>query len=478
MSTETPIIADVLANRYASLAMKKIWSSSGKILLEREFWIAVMKAQKELGISIPQEAIQAYEQAKDTIDLERIHQREKILRHDVKARIEEFCDLAGYQHIHKGMTSRDLTDNVEQLQIQRSLRLIATKYVALLDQFARHAKQYASTLVVGRTHNAPAQPTTLGKRLAMFGEEMLIAFHRLEHLLEQYPLRGIQGATGTQLDQLILFENDPKALQQFIERIRLHLGFSSVMNAVGQIYPRSLDHEVVHSLFQLSSGVSNFAKTLRLMAGHDLATEGFIEGQVGSSAMPHKMNTRSCERINGFHVIINGFVNMLMGISGDQWYEGDVSCSVVRRVALPGAFFAIDGQLETALTVMKEMGFYEALLAEELAKYLPFLASTFILMEGVKQGGQREELHKAIKEHTVNIAKQMRVSPKEIDDLTEKLGMDQRIPLTQENIQQILLTPQNFIASAKQQALAFHQEVSHLLKKYPSAREYTPDLLL
>ena len=208
MSSDKTPIPDVLAQRYASVAMCEIWSESGRILLEREFWIAVMKAQQELGVAIPTEAIAAYEQVKEQIDLPRIEKRERLLRHDVKARIEEFCHLAGHEHIHKGMTSRDLTDNVEQLQIVRSLQLIRVKYVASLHALARWAERYQSLMLVARTHFVPAQPTTLGKRMAMFGQEMLLAFDRLETLVDSYPMRGLQGAVGTRLDQWILLENE------------------------------------------------------------------------------------------------------------------------------------------------------------------------------------------------------------------------------------------------------------------------------
>jgi len=478
MSIDKPVIPNVLASRYASLEMCKIWSAEGRILLERELWIAVMKSQKELGIDIPDEAINAYENVKTQIDLESINRRERTLRHDVKARIEEFCDLAGFQHIHKGMTSRDLTDNVEQLQIIQSLRLIRTKYIAALQRLAKWSTSTRSLMIVGRTHNVPAQPTTLGKRLAMFGQEMLLAFGRLDHLVQNYPLRGLQGATGTQLDQKVLLNNDADALTQLTEKIQHHLDFTHALNAVGQVYPRSLDEDTVHCLYNLSSGISSFAKTLRLMAGHDLATEGFKKGQVGSSAMPHKMNTRNAERINGFHNILNGYVNMLMGLSGDQWNEGDVSCSVVRRVALPGAMYAMDGQLETLLTVLEEMGFYEEIIAQELSRYLPFLASTSILMESVRKGCGREETHEAIKEHSVSVAQALRNGQITQNDLPQRLANDPRIPLSLEEIQSILNNPENFIASATQQVDAFVQEVEQLVRQYPEGADYQPQPLI
>ena len=181
------MIPDILASRYSSTKISAIWSPKGKVRLEREFWIAVMKAQRNLGVDIQQSAIEAYEEVLEQIDLESIAGRERKLRHDVKSRIEEFCELAGHEQIHKGMTSRDLTDNVEQLQILRSLRLLRSKTVAVLHQLSLWSLGSKEIMLVARTHNVPAQPTTLGKRLAMFGEEIMFALKRLDHLIENEP---------------------------------------------------------------------------------------------------------------------------------------------------------------------------------------------------------------------------------------------------------------------------------------------------
>ncbi|HIL88364.1 MAG TPA: adenylosuccinate lyase, partial [Deltaproteobacteria bacterium] len=457
-SESKPEIPDILALRYASTAMCAIWSPEGKVRLEREFWIAVMRVQQSLGVAIPEAAIAAYEQVRSQVDLASIAERERILRHDVKARIEEFCALAGHEYVHMGLTSRDLTDNVEQLQVLRSLDLLRTKAVAVLLRMADWASRTRSLLLVARTHNVPAQPTTVGKRLAMFGEELLQSLQRLDHLAETYPVRGLQGAVGTQLDQWQLL-GDGEKVQQLTEQIRTHLKCPASLNAVGQVYPRSLDAEAVQALFTLSAPLSSLAKTLRLMAGQGLASEGFRKGQVGSSAMPHKMNTRTCERIGGFHQILNGFANMLMGLSGDQWNEGDVACSVVRRVALPGAFFAADGQLEAALTVLEEMGFYEAAIQAEVERELPFLATTALLMEAVQRGSGREAAHEVIKEHAVATAQELRDGVRANNNLPERLASDKRLPLALEDIREVLDDPERFVGSAPQQVDAFGEKV-------------------
>ena len=471
-------IPNVLAGRYASDAMKSIWSAEGRIVLEREFWIAVMKAQKDLGLDIPQEAIDAYERVKSQVDVESINARERITRHDVKARIEEFCDLAGHQHIHKGMTSRDLTENVEQLQIWRAMCIIRDKAVAVLDRMAKCAGGWRDLVLAARTHNVAAQASTLGKRVAMFGEEIVHWAWAWVSIMDRYRVRGLKGAVGTQLDQLSLFAKNADTVRLLEERICAHLGIASKWMNVGQVYPRSLDFEVISGLVGLSSGPSSFCKTWRLMVGHELVTEGFAKGQTGSSAMPHKMNPRSCERVNGFHAILKGHLNMIGGIIGDQWNEGDVSCSVVRRCVLPDAFMAADGLFETFLTVPDQMGVYEPVVRTELNRYLPFLMTTTIMMAAVKRGVGREEAHEVIKEHAVAVSNDLRNGAIPQNDLLDRLGADARLKLTREEIQEIYDANAGDTGMAAQQVDAFVDMVAELAGRYPEGVGYTPGAIL
>ena len=475
--TTAPAIPNVLAERYASAAMKDIWSQTGRVKLERDFWIAVMKGQRDLGVPIPAEAIKDYERVKDTIDLASIDKRERITLHDVKARIEEFSDLAKRQFIHLGLTSRDLTENVEQLQIFRALKSVHFKASAALIALGRQAEAHRDLMITGRTHNVPAQPTTLGKRLAMFGQELLVAYTRIEELLARYPVRGLKGAVGTQLDQLTLLGGNADKVDQLETRVLRHLGFRASLIAVGQVYPRGLDVEVVTALHQLASAAASCATTLRLMAGAGLLTEGFQEGQVGSSAMPHKVNARNCERICGFATILSGYVTMTTGLAGHQWNEGDVSCSVVRRVALPDAFFAIDGLLETFLTVLRQMEVFPAAIATENERNLPFLATTTILMEAVKRGAGRETAHEAIKEHALAAAKALRSGGGDAD-LLSRLAGDKRIGLGKKALQGILSENARFVGAAPHQVDAFLDEVKPLAKKHKGAADYKPSRLL
>jgi adenylosuccinate lyase len=471
-------IPNVLAERYATAPMRALWSPEGKVRLERDYWIAVLKGQRDLGIPVPEGVIEAYEKVKDQVNVAAIMQRERITRHDVKARIEEFCDLAGHEHLHKGMTSRDLTENVEQLQVFRSLLEIRTKSVAVLAGISRRAAETRDIPLTARTHNVAAQVTTLGKRLAMFGEEMLLAFGDLQNVIATYPARGLKGAVGTRLDQITLFNGDAAKASELESRILHHLGMPAAFGAVGQVYPRSLDMQVIASLCQVASGPSSFARTLRLMAGQELASEGFAKGQVGSSAMPHKMNSRSCERVNGLHVILKGYLAMAAGLAGDQWNEGDVSCSVVRRVMLPDAFLALDGLLETFLTILDQMEVFDSVIEQELMRYLPFLLTTTVMMEAVKSGAGRETAHEVIKEHAVQVAKDMRTGKVRENDLLVRLVHDARLTLTEADMQRIVEAGKANAGDAPQQVDAFCGRVSAIAKEFPEAAKYQPGVIL
>lgn len=475
---EPASIPNVLATRYASREMAQLFSPQNKIVLERQLWIAVLRAQKELGLDIPEEAIEAYEACVHQVDVASIDKRERVTRHDVKARIEEFCALAGHEHVHKGMTSRDLTENVEQMQIRQALTLVRDRVVAALSKMANVAGEHASMVISGRSHNVPAQATTVGKRIANSGQEMLVALDRLENLIDRYPLRGIKGPVGTQQDMLDLFDGDEAKVLELETNIARHLGFSHVLNNVGQVYPRSLDLDVISTLFQAAAGPSSFATTLRLMAGAELGTEGFKKGQVGSSAMPHKMNSRSCERINGFKVVLSGYLTMATGSSGEQWNEGDVSCSVVRRVMLPDAFFALDGLFETYLSVLAELGFYPEVIEGELRRYLPFLATTKILMATVRKGVGRETAHEAIKEHAVAVALEMRERGRRENDLLDRLAADERLPLDEHELKSLIREPIEFVGMAQSQVQSFVDDVERVVNRYPQAAGYSPGAIL
>lgn len=474
MKREVP--PDILGERYASSKMTAIWSPRNKARYERELWLAALKAQAELGLSISAIELRAYEKAVYIIDLDSIAKRETKTRHDVKARIEEFNSIAsGYagknlELIHRGFTSRDLTENIEQLQILHALKLVREKTVSVLSRFINSAIEYKDINMCGRSHFIPAQVITLGKRFATLAEEMMITFDRLDYLISHYPLRGIKGPMGTQQDMVDLLESPEKA-RVLEQKVMEYLGFGDVFDSVGQVYPRSLDSEVVGTLHRLASAPGNFAKMIRLMAGLELAHEGFGEEQIGSSAMPHKVNSRTCERITSLLAVMAGFHVMINYLIGDQWFEGDVSCSAVRRVALPGSFFAIDGIFESTLTILDEMEIFPAMIEKELRHYLPFLSTTKILMAALKQGMDRETAHKIIKRHAQEAIKEIRDGGE--SRFIDRLLSDKGFVLNKEQLENIMAKPDHGLAEEQIEKVC--RKFDRIAARFPEALSYKPE---
>jgi adenylosuccinate lyase len=468
---------NILAARYASPEMVTLFSSQAQVFMERGLWIEVMRGQKDLGLPIPQEAISDYETVQDTIDLDSIRRREEVTHHDVKARVEEFDDLAGHQFAHMGMTSRDATENVEQMQVLNGFDIISDRTVSTLARFGLRALEFTELPMAGRSHNVAAQTITLGKRFSNFGEELLDGYDRLRTLRGKYQVRGIKGPMGTQQDMLDLFEGDESKVAELESRVAEALGFSGTLNSVGQIYPRSMDFDTVTALRQLVSGPSSFATTLRSMAGYELATEGFKPGQVGSSAMPHKMNAAKSERINSLKAVLSGHVVMASELAGNQWNEGDVSCSADRRVFIPDSFFATDGVLQTTMAVLDGFGAYPVVIEKELERYLPFLITTKALMAAVKAGVGREDAHEAIKEHATKVALEMREEGLAQNDLIDRLASDPRINIPKDTLGNAMTNPLELTGMARGQVATFVDNVQEIVMKKPELAEYKPTVV-
>ena len=426
------ITPNVLATRYATKEMVAIFDPINKITNERKFWITILKLQQKAGLPITDSDIKEYEKVIEKVDLDSIDKREIKTRHDVKAKIEEFNALAGVEKIHIGLTSRDLTENIELIQIKAGLELIEYRVLQTLFLLSEKISKYEKTYMVGRSHNVAAQVTTLGKRFASCAEELLFAHAALKELIARLPLRGIKGPVGTSQDALDAMGKDFVQLEKSIAD---EFGFENTWASVGQIYPRSVDFEVVAKLLQIASAPSSMATTIRLMAGSGLVSEGFKAGQVGSSAMPHKMNSRSSERINGMMVLLRGYNTMAADLAGDQWNEGDVSCSVVRRIVIPDSFYVLDGLLHTFMTILQEFGAFEEKIKNELDEQLPLLATTKLLMECVKAGMGREIAHQVIKKHSTI------TDPRE---LFSAIASEKEFPLSLEQMNKLIQNPSDF----------------------------------
>jgi adenylosuccinate lyase len=454
MSTTSNSTPNVLATRYATKEMVAIFDPINKIIAERKFWITILRLQKKAGLPITDSDIASYEKVINNVDLISIEKREKQSRHDVKARIEEFNDLAKCEKIHIGMTSRDLTENIELIAIRDGLNLIRKRTLETLFLLEKNITKYEKTYITGRSHNVAAQVTTLGKRFATCGQELLFSLTALEELINRLPLRGLKGPVGSGQDGISALGSS-KELKRLEDAIEKEFGFENTLTSVGQIYPRSIDFEVVSKLLQIASAPSSMATTIRLMAGSNLASEGFKAGQVGSSAMPHKMNSRSSERINGMMVLLRGYTTMASDLAGDQWNEGDVSCSVVRRVVIPDAFYVADGLLHTFMTILTEFGIFEENINKELTDQLPFLATSQILMSCVKAGMGREVAHELIKKHaTTNAA----------GNFFHALSSEKDFPLSMEQLNELIQNPADFAGSAIEQSRKVADEIGKITK--------------
>jgi adenylosuccinate lyase len=430
--------------------MVAIFDPVNKIINERKFWITILKLQQKAGLPITDSDIKAYEKVIERVDLDSIDKREMKTRHDVKARIEEFNALAGVEKIHIGLTSRDLTENIELIQIKAALELIEYRTLQTLFLLNEKINKYEKTYMVGRSHNVAAQVTTLGKRFASCAEELLFAHTALTELIARLPLRGIKGPVGTSQDALDAMGRNFAQLEKSIAE---EFGFDDTWDSVGQIYPRSVDFEVVSKLLQIASAPSSMATTIRLMAGSGLVSEGFKAGQVGSSAMPHKMNSRSSERINGMMVLLRGYTTMAADLAGDQWNEGDVSCSVVRRVVIPDSFYVLDGLLHTFMTILNEFGVFEETIKNELNEQIPLLATTKILMECVKAGMGREVAHQLIKKHSTSTT---------ADNFFEALAKEKEFPLSLDQLKNLITDPSFFVGEASEQSESVRKKIKKL----------------
>jgi adenylosuccinate lyase len=451
----------VLATRYATKEMVAIFDPMNKIINERKFWITILKLQQKAGLPIIDSDVAAYEKVIEKVDLASIDKREMKTRHDVKARIEEFNALAGVEKIHIGMTSRDLTENIELIQIRAALELIEYRTLQTLFLLNEKITTYEKTYMVGRSHNVAAQVTTLGKRFASCAEELLFAHSALKELIARLPLRGIKGPVGTSQDGLASIGKDYEKLEKSIAD---QFGFENTWISVGQIYPRSVDFEVVSKLLQIAAAPSSMATTIRLMAGAGLVSEGFKAGQVGSSAMPHKMNSRSSERINGMMVLLRGFNTMAADLAGDQWNEGDVSCSVVRRVVIPDSFYVLDGLLHTFMTILNEFGIFTENLEIELSEQLPLLATTKILMECVKSGIGREAAHEIIQKHATS------TTPSKF---FAAICSEKGFPLSLDQLNKLISNPADFAGLALLQALSVQEMITGRIQDKISKVELT-----
>jgi adenylosuccinate lyase len=379
--------------------MNEVWSPYYRIYLERCLWVLVMQLQAAEGVEIPPEAIEDYQINGLSVpyDLVAIAKIEARTKHDLRARLEYFNEQVGHSYAHWGLTSCDITENVSLMQIQTSLDHVQSQTRRVLSLLEGHINATRDVLCVARTHNQPAQATLLGKRFASFADEMLCGMGALQFARESQPCRGLSGAVGTGQDLISLLgshEAYERVNAGFIEA----LGFRCRKVSGGQIYARSEDLQWVTSLQQVVSGCLGLARLVRLESAYPRMWESFDDGQVGSSAMPHKRNPIISERICGLGVVLQGYQTMLEALPGQQWYEGDVSDSVTRRIALPGIFQTVDAILENTAHLLQDLDLSKDAYEAEFEDYRRACQTGEVLSAALRAGVDRDEAYRAIQD--------------------------------------------------------------------------------
>ncbi len=465
-----------LSSRNASPAMQAIWSPRHKFTTWRRLWLALAEAEKELGLPITDAQLAELRANVETVDLAKAAEYERKLRHDVMAHVHALGDQAPTARpiIHLGATSQFVNCNTELLQIRDALKLVADKLAAAIHQLAVFAAKWRDTPTLAFTHYQPAQPTTVGKRAALWAHDLAIALDEVEHRIASLKFRGVKGTTGTQASFVELFADFPDRDERIDKLDRLvtqKMGWApeSRFAVTGQTYPRVVDGLVVSSLAAVAAVAQKFATDLRLLANRKEIEEPFEKDQIGSSAMAYKRNPMRCERICGLSRFVIGMVSTPFTTAAEQWFERTLDDSSCRRLTLPEPFLALDGVLDLVINVASGLVVYEKTIAANLAAELPFMATENLLMAAVKQGHDRQELHEVIRRHSQAAA--ARVKGEGVaNDLLDRLRTE---PAFHDMDLAAVLDPRQFVGRAPQQVDQFIAEVVEpVRRRYTAALDY------
>ena len=421
--------------RYASPEMLYIFSPDMKFSTWRRLWISLAKAEMALGLPITQEQIDEMEANKDNIDYEVARKREKEVRHDVMAHVYTFGKVAPKAAgiIHLGATSAYVGDNTDIIQLREGLKLVRTKLVAVLDKLAGFADAHKSQPTLGFTHFQPAQLTTVGKRAALWMNELLMDLDEVEYRIENLRMLGSKGTTGTQASFVELFDGNDEKVKELERRIADDFGFAGVVPVSGQTYSRKIDAQALATLSGIAQSASKFATDLRLLQHLKEIEEPFEKNQIGSSAMPYKRNPMRSERICALsRYVICDSLNPAF-TSATQWFERTLDDSANKRISVPEAFLAIDAILNIMINVVSGLVVYPKVIHQRVMNELPFMATENIMMGAVKRGGNRQELHERIREHSMAAGK--RIKEEGLDnDLIDRIAADPMFGMTREEI--------------------------------------------
>jgi len=442
-------------SRYASKEMQEIFSADKKFRTWRRLWIALAEAEKELGLDITEEQIEELKKFKDDINYEVAEKMERDVRHDVMAHVHAYGEQCPKAKpiIHLGATSCYVGDNTDIIIMTEALRLIKKKLLIVISKLSEFALKYKDVPTLGFTHLQPAQPVTIGKRACMWIQDLLIDLDDLEHLLSTIKLLGSKGTTGTQASFMELFEGDSEKVKKLDLLIAEKLGFKSVYPISGQTYTRKLDSRVYNVLSGIAQSAYKFSNDIRILQNMKEIEEPFEEKQIGSSAMAYKRNPMRSERISSLarYVIVNALNPAIT--ASTQWLERTLDDSANKRISIPEGFLAVDSILNIYINVAGGLVVYPKVIEKHLMDELPFIATENILMEAVKRGGDRQELHERIRIHSMEAGKQVKVEGKK-NDLLERIAGDEMFGLTLDEIKK-LLNPKNFVGRAPEQVEEF-----------------------
>jgi adenylosuccinate lyase len=465
-----------LAARNAGPEMLKLFSPRHKFTLWRRLWVELARAQRELGISrISAEALSQMQAKLDLIDFDAAAAWEKRLRHDVMAHVHTFEEAAPAAKgiIHLGATSQFVVDNADLIIMRDALMLVANRLANAIDALANFAIQWKDLPTLGYTHFQPAQLTTVGKRAALWAQDLVLDLEEVEHRIGALKFRGVKGTTGTQASFLTLFEGDHEKVKELDRRVTERFGFEAGFAVTGQTYPRKVDAQVVCALAGVAASVHKFCNDVRLLAGMKQIEEPFEAEQVGSSAMAYKRNPMRCERATGLARFVIAMSDAPLQTAAEQWFERTLDDSSIKRLAIPEPFLAIDGCLQIVINVARGLVVYPKTIEAAVMAELPFMATEEILMAAVQAGGDRQTLHEVIRTHSLAAAEQVKMHAK-TNDLLERLKSDAafgRIDTRE------ILNPKRFIGRAPEQVQAFvHDVVDPLRARYAPQLGQQPEL--
>jgi adenylosuccinate lyase len=452
--------ASPLGQRYASPAMQALWGERRRIGLWRRLWLALMEVERELGLEIPERALAELRAHLDDADPERAAEHEKRLRHDVMAHIHHLGEQApaARPYIHLGATSAYVTDNADLVLMREGLQLLLGRVAAVLVAFSKLARRYRDVACLAYTHFQPAQLTTVGKRVTLWMQELLLDAEELLHRLATLQFRGVKGTTGTQASFLELFDGDDDKVRELDARVAQRMGFARVFPVTGQTYTRKLDAQVLSVLAGVAQSAAKFATDLRLLQHEGELLEPFESDQVGSSAMAYKRNPMRAERMTGLARFVIELEGNGWHTAAEQWLERTLDDSANRRLVLPEAFLATDAILVLGTNVVAGLEVREAVIARHVAAQLPFLATERLLMRGVKAGGDRQRLHEVIRTHSLAVAQAV-AEHGTANDLLERLARDPAFKTLRVAAPDDALDPAAYIGRAPRQVDDFLEQV-------------------